>query len=301
MRAFEYFTATDSKHAVALLAEHAPARVLAGGTDLLADLKASTHALKTVVDISRATDMRKIEVNARGLCIGALVTHSEIMASKVIREMFPALVDAAHTIGAVQTRNLGTLGGNLVTAVPSVDSGPTLVALDALATIAGPAGKRQVPMGEFFVGPRKTVLKADELLVEIVIPEENLNKPAHFLKMGLRKGQALALVNVASSLWIDAKKNTCREVRIALGAVAPTVVRAKTAEKFLEGRAATAENFAEAGRLAVEDARPISDMRASAEYRKDLVAVLVKRTLVGACAQSGAAMAHKGANKGARK
>jgi carbon-monoxide dehydrogenase medium subunit len=297
MRAFEYFSATDSKHAVALLAEHAPARVLAGGTDLLADLKASSHVLKAVIDISRASDMRKIEVNERGLCIGALVTHSEIMASKVIRDMFPALVDAAHTIGAVQTRNLGTLGGNLVTAVPSVDSGPTLIALDALVTIAGPAGNRQMPLAEFFVGPRKTALKPDELLVEIVIPKENLDKPAHFLKMGLRKGQALALVNVAASLWIAPKKNTCAAVRIALGAVAPTVVRATTAEKFLEGRAATPENFAEAGRLAVEDARPISDMRASAEYRKDIVAVLTRRALEAACIQGKAAKASKGARK----
>ncbi len=296
MRAFEYFTATDAKHAVALLAQHAPARVLAGGTDLLADLKSSpSHAPKTVVDISRADDLRRIEVNARGLCIGALVTHSEIMASKTIRELFPALVAAAHTIGAVQTRNLGTLGGNLVTAVPSMDSGPTLVALDALVTIAGPSGRRQLPITEFFVGPRRTALKADELLVEIVVPKANLHKPAHFLKTGLRKGQALALVNAASSLWIDAR-NTCREVRIALGAVAPTVVRARSAEAFLEGRAASAENFAEAGRLAVEDARPISDMRASAEYRRDLVAVLARRTLEAACAQGRAAKP-----KGARK
>ena len=289
MRAFEYFTATDSHHAVALLAEHAPARVLAGGTDLLADLKASPHVLKTVIDISRATDMRKIEVNERGLCIGALVTHTEIMASSVIRDMFPALVDAAHTIGAVQTRNLGTLGGNLVTAVPSVDSGPTLVALDARVTIIGPAGNRSMPLVDFFIAPRKTALKPGELLVEIVIPKENLDKPAHFLKMGLRKGQALALVNAAASLWLEPKKNTCTAVRIALGAVAPTVVRAIKAEKFLEGRAATPENFAAAGRLAVEDARPISDMRASAEYRKDLVAVLTKRALAAACAQAKAA------------
>jgi CO/xanthine dehydrogenase FAD-binding subunit len=297
MRAFEYFTATDSKHAVALLAEHAPARVLAGGTDLLADLKASSHGPSTVIDISRASDMRKIEVTARGLCIGALVTHSEIMASTVIRDMFPALVDAAHTIGAVQTRNLGTLGGNLVTAVPSVDSGPTLIALDALVTIAGPSGNRTLPLTEFFVAPRKTALKPDELLVEVVIPKANLGKPAHFLKMGLRKGQALALVNAAASLWIEPKKNTCKDVRIALGAVAPTVIRAKTAEKFLEGRAATPENFAEAGRLAVEDARPISDMRASAEYRRDLVAVLAKRALEAACAQAKAGKANKGARK----
>ena len=297
MRAFEYFTATDSRHAVALLAEHAPARVLAGGTDLLADLKSSpSHAPKTVVDISRASDMRKIELNERGLCIGALVTHTEIMDSKLIAGLFPALIDAAHTIGAVQTRNLGTLAGNLFTDVPSVDSGPTLVALDAQVVIAGVNGNRQIALAEFFVGPRKTALQPDELLVEIVIPKENLDKPAHFLKFGLRKGQALALVNAASSLRIDAKKNTCRDVRIVLGAVAPKVVRAHSAEKFLEGRAATPENFAEAGRRAVDDVRPISDMRASAEYRKDLVAVLAKRTLEGACA-----LARASKQKGVRK
>lgn len=287
MRAIEYFTAIDSRHAVALLAEHAPARVLAGGTDLLADLKAPSCALKTaIVDISRASDMREIRLSERGLSIGALVTHSEIMASAVIRELLPALVDAAHSIGAVQTRNLGTVGGNLVTAVPSVDSGPTLIALDAEVTTAGRSGNRQMPLAEFFVAPRKTALQADELLVEVLIPRDNLRKPTHFLKFGLRKGQALALVNVAASLWIDPKNDICTAVRIALGAVAPTVIRATTAETFLEGRAATAENFAEAGRLAVADARPISDMRASAEYRKDLVAVLAKRALEAACSQA---------------
>lgn len=297
MQAFEYFIATDSRHAVALLAQHAPARLLAGGTDLLPELKASSHASKTVIDISRASDMHKIELSERGLSIGALVTHSEIMAAPVICEMFPALVNAAHSIGAVQTRNLGTIGGNLVTAVPSVDSGPTLIALDALVTIVGPTGLRQMPLVDFFIAPRKTALKPDELLVEILIPKENLNKPTHFLKFGLRRGQALALVNAAASLWLDPKKSTCTAVRIVLGAVAPTVIRAVSAEKFLEGRSATPKNFAEAARLAVEDSHPISDMRASASYRKDLVAVLAKRALEGAYAQAKAAQDNTGKRK----
>src|SRR5262245_48172120 len=146
------------------------------------------------------------------------------MRSPIIRDMFLALVDAAHTIGAVQTRNLGTLGGNLVTAVPSMDSGPTLVALDALVTIVGTSGRRRMLLADFFVGPRKTVLKPDELLAEILIPKENLGKPTHFLKFGLRKGQALALVNVAGSFWVDWDKNTFVAPRIALGAVAPKVI-----------------------------------------------------------------------------
>jgi len=285
MRAFEFFAATDSRHAVALLAEHAPsARVIAGGTDLLADLKFSSHVPGVVVDISRAQDLRTLAITDEGLNIGTLVTHTEIMRSPLIREMFPALVDAAHTIGAVQTRNLGTLGGNLVTAVPSMDSGPTLVALDARVTVAGPSGRRQMPLTEFFVGPRKTILKPDELLVEILIPKENLGKPTHFLKFGLRKGQALALVNVAASFWVDWDSNVFVAPRIALGAVAPKVINAPAAEAYLEGREITPDAMAEAGRLAVGDAKPINDFRASAGYRRDMIAVLTKRALEGAYA-----------------
>lgn len=282
MRAFEVFAAKDSSHAVALLAQHAASskvKVLAGGTDLLADLKFSAHSPDVVVDISRAEDLKHIALTEEGLSIGALVTHSQIMKSPVIREMFPALVDAAHTIGAVQTRNLGTLGGNLVTGVPSMDSGPTLLALDAQMTIMGPEGRRKVPLEEFYLGPRKTVLKADEILAEILIPKQNLGKPAHFLKFGLRKGQALALVNVGAALWVDWDKNTFVAPRIALGAVAPKIIRTPQAEAYLEGRAITPEAMAEAGRIASGEARPISDFRASAGYRRDLVAVLSKRAL----------------------
>jgi CO/xanthine dehydrogenase FAD-binding subunit len=285
MRAFDFYAAKDATEAVALLAQHGPAvKVLAGGTDLLADLKFAnaSHAPKVVVDISRAQDLRGIETTEQGLRIGALVTHTEIMRSPVIRDLFPALVDAAHTIGAVQTRNLGTLGGNLVTAVPSMDSGPTLVALDAIVTVAGSEGRRQMPLAEFFVGPRKTVLKPHELLVEIIIPKENVGKPAHFLKFGLRKGQALALVNVAAAFWVDWDTNTFVAPRIALGAVAPKVIHATSAESYLEGKTVTPETMAEAGKLAVNDAKPINDFRASAAYRRDLIAVLTKRALEGA-------------------
>ena len=287
MRAFDLVTARDSRHAVALLAEHgASAKILAGGTDLLVELKSAPHTPQVIVDISRAEDLKIIAITDEGLSIGALVTHTEIMRSPLISGMFPALVDAAHTIGAVQTRNLGTLGGNLVTGVPSMDSGPTLIALDALVTIAGSAGRRQIPLAEFFLGPRKTVLKPNELLVDIVIPKQNLGKPAHFLKSGLRKGQALALVNVAASLWVDWDQHLFIAPRIALGAVAPTIVRAPQAEAYLEGRAITPEAMAEAGRIAVSDAKPISDFRASAGYRQDLIAVLTKRALENAYAQA---------------
>ena len=142
-------------------------------------LKHAVHNPEIIVDVSRLRDLKDIAMTDDGLHIGALVTHTEIMSSPIIRDMFPALVDAAHTIGAVQTRNLGTLGGNLVTCVPSMDSGPTLIALDASVTVANADGRRQMPLAEFFVGPRKTILKPDDLLVDIVIPKENLDKPPH--------------------------------------------------------------------------------------------------------------------------
>jgi CO/xanthine dehydrogenase FAD-binding subunit len=287
MKAFELVVAKDAAHAVALLAEHGPSvKVLAGGTDLLVELKSASSVPRVVVDISRATDMKGIALTDQGLRIGALVTHAEIMRSPLIREMFPALAAAAHTIGAVQTRNMGTLGGNLVTGVPSMDSGPTLVALDAQVAIAGPGGRRQLSLTGFFAGPRKTMLEPDELLLEIIILRENLGKPADFQKFGLRKGQALALVNVAASLWIDRERNVCVAPRIALGAVAPTVIRALAAEAYLEGRAITLEAMAEAGRIAAGEACPISDFRASADYRRDLIAVLTRRALANAHARA---------------
>src|SRR6202140_3977037 len=207
MQAFGYVMAKDVLHAVALLAEHgAKAKILAGGTDLLVELKHAVHNPEILIDISRLRELKAIVVADDGLHIGALATHADIMSSPIIRSMFPALVAAAHSIGAMQTRNLGTLGGNLVTCVPSVDSGPVLIALDASVTVANAEGRRRMPLAELFVGPRRTSLKPGDLLIDIVIPKENLDKPAAFEKFGLRKGQALALVNVGASFWIDGDK-----------------------------------------------------------------------------------------------
>ena len=281
MKAFGYVMAKDVGHAVALLGEHgAKAKILAGGTDLLVELKHALHDPEIIVDISRLRELKNIAVADDGLHIGAGVTNADIMSSPIIRTMFPAMVAAAHSIGAMQTRNLGTLGGNLVTCVPSMDSGPTLIALEASVTVAGAAGQRRMPLADLFVGPRKTSLKPGELLVDIVIPKENLNKPTAFEKFGLRKGQALALVNVGASFW--AEKDKFVAPRIALGAVAPTVIRTPKAEAYLDGRKISAEAMTEAGRIAATEAKPISDFRASADYRRDLVVVLVKRALANA-------------------
>jgi len=279
MKAFDLFAAIDSRQALALMAEHgAAARVLAGGTDLLVDLKSAAEAPQVIIDISRAHDLKGMNLTEDGLRIGALVTHAELMGSPIVRELLPALVEAAHSIGAVQTRNLGTLAGNLMSCVPSMDSGPALLALDARVTIGNAAGRWQIPISELFVGPRQTSLAADELLIEITIPRQNLGKLCAFEKFGLRKGQTLALVNVAAAFWIEAGRR-CAALRIALGAVAPTVIRAREAEAYLDGRPMTEQAIAEAGRIAAAEAAPIGDFRASADYRRELIVVLTKRAL----------------------
>lgn len=281
MKPFEYVAPGTADEAVAILAKNGPdARLLAGGTDYLVELKHSSSVPKIVVDVSGISEFKGIALTDRGLRIGSAVTHTEIMDSGLVAEHAPAMQDAARTIGAVQTRNMGTVGGNLVTCVPSMDSGPVLLALDAAVTLAGPKGKRTMPLAEFFVGPRKTALAPDELLVDIVIPRERLGRGCSFRKFGLRKGQALALVNAAASLDLENGKLT--DVRIALGAVAPTVFRALKAEKFLAGKAPSDDLFAEAAHMAATEAKPIDDFRASAEYRRDLIRVGTRRVLAEA-------------------
>jgi len=283
VRPFEYLAPASVEDAVAALAGP-DARALAGGTDLLVDLKHETASAGILVDVTRIAECKGIEETADGLRFGSLVTHTEIMESDLVRRHVPSMIDAARTIGAVQTRNLGTLGGNLVTCVPSLDSGPVLVALDAEVTVAGTDGRKRMTLTEFFVGPRKTALRKGELLVDIIIPRANLGKPCSFRKFGLRKGQALALVNAAAAVRLEG--GNVSGARIALGAVAPTVIRARKAEAVLDGRAPDPTLIAKAADVAVTEARPIDDFRASAEYRRELIRALTRRVLGEALEQA---------------
>lgn len=286
MKSFELASPGDVREALALFARHAPdARALAGGTDLLVELRGAREVPRLLVDLSRVTELKTIALSEEGLTVGALATHAEIAGSALVAEVAPVLAEAARSIGAVQTRNLGTIGGNLASAVPCLDSGPALAVLDALVTLASVRGVRRVALGDFFTGPRATVLRPDELITEILVPRRVLGKPAAFLKFGLRRGQALALVNAAASLRLEGGR--VREPRLALGAVAPTVLRAAGAESYLEGRALSPGALAEAARLAAAETRPISDHRASADYRRELAAVLARRALERAGARAG--------------
>lgn len=290
MRPFDYVAPLSIDEAVhALTQGGAGARILAGGTDLLVELKEASAGPSMLVDVGGIPDLHGIEEAPEGLRIGAAVTHSEIMGDPLILRHVPAMATAAHSIGAIQTRNRGTIGGNLVTGVPSMDSGPALLALDAVVTLVGPNGRRRLALEEFFAGPRQTELAAGEILVDILIPSAMLGRPCAFWKFGLRKGQALAVVNAAASLSLDGGESVV-DARIALGAVAPTVIRVPQAEEHLIGwfPGGDSDLPALAARVASEDARPIDDFRASAAYRRQLIEVGVRRVLAAA---SGSEMA----------
>lgn len=283
MKAFEYIAVDSVEGAVSALHDNAPsARPIAGGTDVLNDIRRGLIDPNILVDISGISEMRGIEITDKGLRIGSLATHTEIVESPLVKEHAPALIEASITVGAVQTRNLGTLGGNLVSAVPSLDGGPALIALDASVTIAGPQGQESHALSDFFLSPRKTLLGTDKILVDMTIPTANLGKPASFKKFGLRKGQALALVNAAASFWFDAQANRISETRISLGAVAPVPVRALKAEAYVDAHEPGEDCFFEAGRIALSESRPIDDFRSSADYRNELIVVLTKNALIDA-------------------
>jgi CO/xanthine dehydrogenase FAD-binding subunit len=289
MRPFEYVRAIDTGHALALLGQYGDrVRVLAGGTDLLVELKTAERVPEIVVDVSRVPELSCIERTEEGLKIGALATHTAIASSPLVRSTCAAVAQAANAIGAVQTRNAGTIGGNLMTCVPSMDSGPPLLALDASVVLASERGARRLALCEFFVGPRRTAARPDELLTQILIPAASLCKPMTFLKFGLRRGQALALVNVAAGFFCDDGFPVFRSPRIALGAVAPTVIRASAAEQSLQDRPVDSRAIREAAEIAAMEASPIDDFRASASYRRSLIAVLVRRALEEARLQSSA-------------
>lgn len=277
MRPFEFISVSNAEEAVKALAAAAPnGKPVAGCTDLLVEIKHEASTAETLVDVSQLEELRGISLVDEGLRIGASVTHTEIMDSELVAKHAPALQDAAHTVGAVQTRTLGTLAGNIVTCVPSMDSGPTLMALEAYVNILGPKGARQSSLQDLFVFVRKTTLQPDEIITDIIVPKKNLKKPTVFHKFGLRKGQALALVNAAGSLNVVDGKMV--DVRISLGAVAPVVIRCVKAEAHLEGKSADdTQAILEGAEIALSETSPIDDFRASKAYRNELVKVLTKR------------------------
>jgi aerobic carbon-monoxide dehydrogenase medium subunit len=285
VRRFEIALPTSVDECVKALSG-AGVKLVAGGTDLLPQMKNGLLRPATVVDLSGVAALRALEADAKGLSVGAAVTARTLERDARVRGPYASLADSGALVGSVQVRNLATLGGNICNAAPSADMAPPLLALDAEAVIAGPKGQRRVPMLEFFTGVRKTVLGPDELLVEFAIPAPGPRSGGSYIRHTPRRELDIAVVGVASQVTLS--DGVCAKARIALAAVAPTPVRATAAERALEGQPLTPARIEEAARLAVEAARPISDQRGSVEFRRHLVRVLTHRTLTRALERAGA-------------
>ena len=288
MRRFEMAMPGSVDECLTVLAQRgSEAKLVAGGTDLLPQMKNGVTRPGCVVDISRLSELRSIALDASGgLRLGAAVAARQIERDARLSKAFPSLVESAALVGSIQIRNLATVGGNLCNAAPSADMAPPLIALEAEAVIAGPKGRRRVPLASFFEGVRTTVLGPDELLIELVVPAPGPRSGGHYLRHTPRRELDIAVVGVASQITLS--NGVCGKARISLASVAPTPVRATAAERVLEGQPLTKERIEEAATLAVEAARPISDQRGSAEFRKHLVRVLTRRTLTTALARASA-------------
>jgi xanthine dehydrogenase iron-sulfur cluster and FAD-binding subunit A len=276
----DYFTATSLQHALELLAQHAPAaRVIAGGTDLLVEFDRGARAACPLIDISRISGLDNISLDASGvLHLGPLVTHNDVIASALcIARAFP-LAQACREVGAPQIRNRATLAGNLVTASPANDTITPLRALGAVLTVRSIRGERRIALAEFYTGVRKTLLAADELLVDIAFPALQATQRGIYMKLGLRRAQAISVVNCAVVLGFDTDARVSAAT-ITLGAVAPVIVDVREAEQALLGQPLSADTIAAAAEVAYHTATPISDVRASAAYRKDMARVLTRRAL----------------------
>ena len=281
MRRFEYLEARTLRQAISMLQRHGPeARVVAGSTDFLVRWRAGFWQPDYVVNIQRVPGLSRVTYSRRnGLRMGALVTIQTLEQHPAIRRQYPALAAAAASFAGVQVRNLATVGGNICNASPSGDTIPALLAYGAECRIAGPDGQRQVPLDQLFRGPGQTVLAPDEILAEITLPPLSANTGSLYIKHSPRGAMDIATVGVASTLSIDRGSGVCTDARIALGAVAPTPIRASAAEDMLRGQTIDADLLQAAAERAMSDSSPIDDVRGTAGYRRQMVGVLTRRTL----------------------
>ncbi|MBT3346767.1 MAG: xanthine dehydrogenase family protein subunit M [Gemmatimonadetes bacterium] len=286
MRDFEYTVPKTLREAVKLLSEKGEAaRVLAGGTDLIVQMRARRHQPERVVDVKSIPELNELSFSSRrGLRIGAAVPCHRIYNDEAVKEQFAGLTDAAMIIGGIQIQGRATLGGNLCNASPSADSIPALIAYGAEAEIIGPEGKRKLAVEDFCTGPGANALQPGEILVALRLPMPKANSGAHYLRFIPRNEMDIAVVGAGAAVELGgrSKSRVFKSVRIALAAVAPTPLLATDAGASLVGQPVTEEAIAAAAALAQEAARPISDMRGPAAYRRHLVGVLTKRALIGA-------------------
>ncbi len=280
---FEYVQPRTIDEALSLLARHeGEARLLAGGTDLVPKMKRREITPPAyVIDLKGIPDLDYIDYDEeKGLSLGALTTIHAIETSPVIQDKCNILAQAASTMAAPQVRNRATLAGNICNAVPSADSVPPLLVLEAKLKVVSQKGERILPIKDFFTGPNETVLTGGEILAEILIPPVPSNSRGIYLKLSPKRSMDLATVGVAA--LVIRENRLCSDIRIALGAVAPTPIRAKKAEGILRGQRFSDELIERTAQTAAEESRPIDDHRASAEYRRSMVQTLVRRAITQA-------------------
>jgi carbon-monoxide dehydrogenase medium subunit len=276
---FEYHEPSSVREAVELAGRFgAEARFLAGGTDLLIQMRRGQLSPRHVVSLHRVPGLDAIEVDGT-TSLGALVTHRRLERTPHFRGPLQALIEGAEVVGGHQIRNVATVGGNIVNASPAADLVPVLLALDAEVTCVGRDGERSLPLEGFASAPGVTARRLDELLTRVRFPRLAPHTATAFLKAGRRRAMEISLVCVAARLTLDADRERCLDARIALGAVGPTTLRARAAERRLQGSPITGEVLRDAGHEAAAECRPISDVRASARYRALLAATLVERAL----------------------
>lgn len=274
-----YFRPVTKAETLALLAEHGGnARIVSGGTDVLVELQRGIKLTQTLVDVTALDELKYVRREGDEIVIGGTATHNDVLASRDCRERALSLFASCAEVGAPQIRNRGTVAGNLITASPANDTIAPLFALGATIVLESVRGERRVDVEEFFTGFRATVAAPDELLTQIRVRASQPDERSVFLKLGLRRAQAISVIALAAGVALE-KDGTVQCARIALGCVAPTIVRALKAEAFLAGKTLDDATIAEAARIATGEVRPIGDVRGSAEYRVETVTTYVEQAL----------------------
>jgi carbon-monoxide dehydrogenase medium subunit len=276
MKRFDYIRPGNMEDAIAALQANDDPHLLAGGTDLLIAIKTKAVKPKCLIDMKGIPGIDGIEYD-NGFKLGALTTVRDVEVSPLIREKIPALSEAAGTLGSIQIRHRATIGGNLCHGSPAADMAAILLAMNCEVKIATGNGAKTIGLDQFFTGPNSTVLNRNEVLSQIIIPKEIEQFKGIYLKHGPRKAMDIGIVNIAILLDADVSSGFCNQIMIALGAVAPRPIRAKKAEALLNASRLTSELIQEAAEVASDEATPISDFRASAGYRKDLVKNLIAK------------------------
>ncbi len=281
-----YYTVSTLVETLQLLAEHRErARIIAGGTDILLELERGQRpGVDVLIDITRLPGLDQIDLRGDAIRLGALVTHNHVVGSDLLIRRALPLAQACWEVGAPQIRNRATVAGNLITASPANDTITPLWALGASVTLTSLEGERTVPLNAFYSGPRRSIMRADELLTGITFPALADHERGIFLKLGLRRAQAISVVDAAVVLAFDGEVIT--RATITLGSVAPTIYEATVAQNALIGRKLTTETIAEVSRLAAAAVSPIDDVRGTAVYRSEMVRVLVSRALKALAAKS---------------